>query len=88
MSLLATNSTPLFFKTGLGVGISDQIPTANTVYFNIKSMISNMIIAAETICSAYGINIPILSNEGSIALMKDIKWSLRERWMDNQMQKN
>lgn len=49
-------------------------------------MSSNMITAAKTTCSAYGINVPILSNEGSITLMKDIKWSLRERWMDNQMQ--
>lgn len=45
-----------------------------------------MITAAKTICSAYGINVPILSNEGNITLMKDIKWPLRERWMDNQMQ--
>lgn len=73
VSLLATSYTPLFFKTGLGVGISDLIPTTNTVFLNIKSMSSNMITAAKTICPACGINVPILLNERSITLMQDIK---------------
>lgn len=86
MHLLATYSTPIHFKAGLGVGISYQSSTTNAVGLNTNSVSSNLITVVKAICSAYGMNVLTLSNEGSITLIKDIKWSLREKSMDNQRQ--